>query len=217
MDKGIVTLSRSATDICADYLRSAILSGDFTDGMPLVIDRIAAKLGVSHTPIREAIRRLEAEGFVVYAPRKGATVRRIDASEFEELVGIRYALEPLLLERAVEKTGISGYPVAVAALERWKKKTVAAEMLDAQWAFFHALYAPSGQLRILEIVSANWRHIQRYHQVSWVTSQQIRETDFGFKFRLLEACEKGGKDDALARLDEAIEWGSSLVTTRLAG
>lgn len=216
MDQDIITLSRSATDICADYLRSAILSGDFADGTPLVIDRIASQLGVSHTPIREAIRRLEAEGFLVYAARKGATVRRIDASEFEELVTIRRALEPLLLKRAIENTGTVGFPVAAAGLEEWKTKTSAASMLEAQWAFFHALYAPSGQNRILEIVAANWRHIQRYHQISWVTSDDIHDTDLGLKQRLLDACKKGNKKDALARLEDAIEWGHSMVVAKLA-
>lgn len=216
MVEGIAALSRSATDICADHLRSAILNGDFADGTPLVIDRIATQLGVSHTPIREAIRRLEAEGFLVYAPRRGATVRRIDASEFEELVTIRRALEPLLLERAVEKSEGSGFPEAGAALEKWKKKTAAAEMLEVQWAFFHGLYAPSGQVRILEIVAANWYHIQRYHQISWVASREIRDKDLTLKKRLLDACEKGDREGALARLDDAIEWGRSLVAARLA-
>lgn len=201
--------------IPAYYLRSAIVSGQFADGSALVIDRLASDLGVSHTPIREAIRRLEAEGFLVYAPRKGATVRQVSRSEFDQLVEIRKALEPVALVRAIEMAGDGGFDAAHMALANWKKKQEPARVLEAQWAFFWALYSPSGQNRILELISTNWKHIQRYHQISWINSKEIRQQDLQLKSALLKACQNRSVEESMAALDNSICWGKSLVDAKI--
>jgi len=67
-------------------LRERILSGAYSPGYRLVIDTLAEELGVSTLPIREAIRRLEAEGLVVFRPNAGAQVAPADPALFEEMV-----------------------------------------------------------------------------------------------------------------------------------
>ena len=65
-------------------IRERILSGDYGPGYRVVIDALAAELGVSALPVREAIRRLEAEGLVVFRPNAGAHVAPADPGVFDE-------------------------------------------------------------------------------------------------------------------------------------
>src|SRR5438128_2727742 len=65
-------------------IRERIFNGTYVAGYRLVIDRLARELGISPVPIREAIRRLEAEGWVEYRPNAGAQVASVDASKYEE-------------------------------------------------------------------------------------------------------------------------------------
>jgi DNA-binding GntR family transcriptional regulator len=74
-------------------LRERILSGAYSPGYRLVIDALAEELGVSTLPIREAIRRLEAEGLVVFRPNAGAQVAPADPALFEEMVAGLAVLE----------------------------------------------------------------------------------------------------------------------------
>jgi len=81
------------TDIAHKYIREKILSGAFSAGMPLSSKNLAKECGVSRTPVRDALRQLEAEGLVTIKPRQGASVTSMDLQEFKELCGLRQALE----------------------------------------------------------------------------------------------------------------------------
>jgi DNA-binding GntR family transcriptional regulator len=74
-------------------IRERILNGDYGPGHRLVIDSLAAELGVSALPIREAIRRLEAEGLVLYRVNAGATVATADPAQFGEGMAVLAVLE----------------------------------------------------------------------------------------------------------------------------
>lgn len=77
----------------ADRLRSFILTNQLSPGERLIQDELAKKLGVSRTPIREALNILASEGLVTVSPYKGATVTRLSLSDLEELYCVRFALE----------------------------------------------------------------------------------------------------------------------------
>lgn len=79
----------------ATELRRLILDGTLTPGERLIEDRLAEQLGVSRNPIREAIRMLEAEGFLDVAARRGSFVATLSASQAADLFEVRLALEPL--------------------------------------------------------------------------------------------------------------------------
>ena len=84
---------RSVADHVADALRVAIGEGAFGPGEPLNQVQLAEQFRVSHNPVREAIRRLEAEGLVRVIPNRGAFVAELSADEVEELYDIRIPLE----------------------------------------------------------------------------------------------------------------------------
>ena len=81
------------TDVAYDFMRKRILSGEYPPGHPLLTEALAAVIGVSRTPIRDAIRKLEADGLVTVEPRLGACVKQMEIKEFRDLCDMRLALE----------------------------------------------------------------------------------------------------------------------------
>lgn len=87
----------------ADYLREGIISGRFPRGSKLKQAEIAEQIGTSITPVREAIKLLEAEGFILGTANRGATVAPFDINATEEIVDLRVTLECKLALRAMER------------------------------------------------------------------------------------------------------------------
>ena len=90
-------------DVVFKTLRKAILRGDLQPGERLMEIHLAKRMGVSRTPIREAIRMLELEGLVTMVPRKGATVAKITIGGMQEVLEVRGALDRLAIELACER------------------------------------------------------------------------------------------------------------------
>lgn len=84
-------------------LRDAILNGVFSPGQMLRQDEVAAKLGVSRSPLREALPRLEADGIVVLHPRRGYAVASLEPKEITEVFDLRCLLETELAHRSIQK------------------------------------------------------------------------------------------------------------------
>jgi DNA-binding GntR family transcriptional regulator len=84
-------------------LRDDIVSGALSFGSRLRIDELATRYGVSHMPVREALRELHGEGLVVIEPNRGARVRPIHITFVEDLFDIRSAIETMLARRAAER------------------------------------------------------------------------------------------------------------------
>ena len=81
------------TDIAYDHVRQRILRGDYSPGHALMTETLAAEIGVSRTPVRDALCKLEADGLVDIQPRLGARVKQFDRQEFREMCELRLALE----------------------------------------------------------------------------------------------------------------------------
>ena len=89
-------------DVVFNTLRQAILRGEMEPGERLMEIQLAQKLGVSRTPIREAIRKLELEGLVIMIPRKGAEVAHITEKDMKDVLEVRSTLEDLVVELAIK-------------------------------------------------------------------------------------------------------------------
>ena len=89
-------------DVVFNTLREAILRGDLKPGERLMELQLASSLGVSRTPIREAIRMLQQEGLAVTVPRKGAEVAKMTEKDMEDVLKIREALEILEVQLACD-------------------------------------------------------------------------------------------------------------------
>src|SRR5215510_6858495 len=100
MDSGL-PLKRTIADQVAEVVRQRILTGQFKGGQPIRQEHLAAELGVSRIPLREALKQLAAEGFVTITSHKGAVVAELSVAEAEELFEIRLRLETWLLALAI--------------------------------------------------------------------------------------------------------------------
>ncbi len=90
-------------DVVFNTLRKAILTGELKPGERLMEIHLANKLGVSRTPIREAIRKLELEGLVIMIPRRGAEVAQITEKSLKDVLEVRRALDALCAELACDR------------------------------------------------------------------------------------------------------------------
>ena len=90
-------------DVVFKTLRQAILKGELEPGERLMEIQLAERLGVSRTPIREAIRKLELEGLVLMIPRKGAEVARISENNLRDVLEVRRTLEELAVDLACQR------------------------------------------------------------------------------------------------------------------
>ena len=81
------------SDFAYDYIRKRILNGDFRPGQALMTNVLSVEIGVSRTPVRDALRQLEADGLAMIRPRLGASVKSMGLKEFRDLCGMRLALE----------------------------------------------------------------------------------------------------------------------------
>ena len=90
-------------DVVFNTLRQAILTGELKPGERLMEIHLANKLGVSRTPIREAIRKLELEGLVTMIPRRGAEVAQITEKSMNDVLEVRRAMDALCVELACDR------------------------------------------------------------------------------------------------------------------
>ena len=86
---------RACPNLAYEHLREAIFAGTLAAGSPLRQEEIAARLGVSRLPVREALRRLESEGLVVLRPRRGYVVASLDREEIKDVLDLQATLEAL--------------------------------------------------------------------------------------------------------------------------
>lgn len=98
--KGLTDI-KPLREIIYEHLRQTILDGIIKPGQRLVERDIAEKFNASRTPVREALRILESEGFIEYLPRKGVIVRGFNVKEIEDIYNIRKALECLAVQSAI--------------------------------------------------------------------------------------------------------------------
>src|ERR671937_1247574 len=94
---------RTMAEAALDELREAIVLGELVPGTPLRLEDLAASLGMSISPIREAVRQLEALGLAEHVPHHGAKVVAIDVEELRDLFQVRLAVETMAVRRAAER------------------------------------------------------------------------------------------------------------------
>ena len=90
-------------DVVFNTLRRAILKGELKPGERLMEIALAERLGVSRTPVREAMRKLELEGLVVMIPRRGAQVAKISEKNLRDVLEVRRSLEELAIDLACQR------------------------------------------------------------------------------------------------------------------
>lgn len=143
-----------------DWLRTDILAWRLAPGSRLRQDAIAAEYGVSHIPVREAFRRLEAEGLVSVRPRHGAIVTSLSASEVEELYELRVALECAAMRAVIPRISPEALHRAAAIVDEIDRDPQRWPELNT--AFHLALYREASRPRMFALISSLLRNCERY-------------------------------------------------------
>ncbi len=158
-----------------DVLREAIVSGEFKPGQPLVEMDIAAQLGISRAPLREALQFLSHEGLVEVTPYRGTVVKPLTRTDIEELYSLRSVLETFALQRIIAQN----QPENVAQLRQCYEEMLAAAQvgdlklvnnIDRQ---FHDLLIDLSQHGLL---TATWNTVSlRVRQVMALRNRKNRD------------------------------------------
>lgn len=152
-------------DVVFNTLRHAILRGEMEPGERLMEIQLAQKLGVSRTPIREAIRKLELEGLVVMIPRKGAEVAHITEKDMRDVLEVRCTLEELAVTlacRNVTDERIEELKVANKVFEAAIISKDVVNIVDADVQFHDIIYAMTDNARLIQIINKLREQMYRY-------------------------------------------------------
>lgn len=151
---------RPLREVVASQLRSMILEGELTSGERLVEGHLAALLGVSRNPIREAIRSLEAAGLIEVIPRRGAYVTAIDHDEVNQIQQIRILVEGYAVEQAAMRRTPEGLERIRECLEQGRLATERGDAVTAAgWhREFHLAIEHAARIPCLEQVLNPLRH-----------------------------------------------------------
>ena len=143
-------------ELVCEHIRQAIIDGTFSPGERLMEIQLADEMGVSRTPVREAIRKLELEGFVVMIPRRGTYVANISIKDINDVYEIRICLDVLAAGLAAER-------ITEEELEDLKKLLVEIgthvadynleKIVEVDTAFHDILYTASRNERLRNIIS----------------------------------------------------------------
>jgi len=141
------------------FLREAILRGDYIPGQRLHQRELTERLDMSPTPIREALRLLEAQGFLERVPYKGVYVKEVSPDESEEISVIRSALEGLATKMAVPKLTDEDIVALEALLEQmeesWHQMNLR-RLRRSNYQFHALIYEKSGSRRLCDMIVSLW-------------------------------------------------------------
>jgi len=199
----LVTQPSSRKDIVLGLIRAAIIDGRLPAGSKLDQNEIAATLGVSRMPVREALKQLQAEGLVVVYPYRGVEVAALDTGDIREMFAIRGTLERLAVGKALENLGPADFRKMHEILQAMDA-LVGHEGRGDEWTMlnrdFHAgINYACGWPRLLETIDQFRGNVERY--VRLYISVRGREQSQREHWALLEACE----NNDVARAQAVIE------------
>lgn len=153
----------SRQEAVAATLRGGILRGRITAGARLDIDEIAARHGVSRTPVRDALKQLETEGLVRVLPHRGVVVTRLSAEDVRELFAIRIALERLAVAQAaanISDAELEGLRRMLRRMDRTRIRNQSWTTLNT--SFHDAVHAASRLPRLIEMIRVQRTNVDRY-------------------------------------------------------
>lgn len=207
-------------DVVFNTLRQAILRGELQPGERLMEIQLANKLGVSRTPIREAIRKLELEGLVLMIPRRGAVVAEITEKSLRDVLEVRGSLEELAVELACER-------ISEEEIEELKKSAEAfalslqsgdlTEYAEADVKFHDIIYNATDNQRLVQLLYNLREQMYRY-RVEYLKRAEVHEKLLSEHQYIIEMLEKRNQEEAIAavcrHIDNQVEAVADTIRTK---
>ena len=162
-------------DVVFHTLREAILKGELKPGERLMELQLASKLGVSRTPIREAIRMLELEGLAVTMPRKGAEVAKMTEKDMEDVLQIRRALDELAVGLACDNMNEEKLEQLYKALVRFEESTKSGDVkqiAQTDVEFHDVIYQAADNPKLVNMLNNLREQMYRY-RVEYLKNHKV--------------------------------------------
>ena len=190
-------------DVVFQTLRQAILRGELKPGERLMEVRLAKKLGVSRTPIREAIRKLELEGLVTMIPRRGAEVAQITEKSMRDVLEVRRALEVLAVSLSCDRISGEQIEALKEAAEEFDRSLTLDDVTrtaEADVHFHDIIYRSTDNQRLIQLLSNLGEQMYRY-RVEYLKHREFHpqiSREHKELISYLEAGQKGQAEEKIA-------------------
>lgn len=181
----VAPLARPASAVAAALIRDAITQGRLEPGARLKEENLAAELGLSRTPVREALVLLQSEGLVEAVPNRGAFVRSYDADDLRDMYELRALLEGFAARRAAERISDTQLKALRASCSRFERLVARAgqpttatvrELVRENAVFHDAVLAAAGNERLAVMVRQVVAIPLVYKSYVWYTQDQVRSS-----------------------------------------
>jgi len=202
-----------------ERLREAIIMGELTPGTPLRLEDLARQLGMSISPIREAVRQLEALGLAEHVPHHGAKVMALDVEELRELFAIRLVLEGMAVRRAaalLEPEDEEHARKHLTAYDEARRRGDIRAAVRAHGAFHFALYDAARSAWLLRLIRPAWDSCERYRPVL-LAKGAVQDRHEELDVELLEACATHDPERAVTALHDHLELAADIYAVELKG
>ncbi len=208
VDGNEVVMSTARSDTIVSRISKAladrIIAGDIAAGEKLRQDHIAQEFGASHVPVREAFRRLEAQGLVVSEPRRGVRVAGFGIDDVREVAQIRAALEVLALRNAAPHLTPAILDEAEDATRAQDRAGDVQTWEDANRRFHRLILTPCGMPRLLKAIDDLHATSARFLFSGWRAEWEA-PTDRDHR-AILVALRGGDVDQAAIVLERHVKW-----------
>lgn len=194
-------------DVVFNTLRQAILRGELKPGERLMEIQLANKLGVSRTPIREAIRKLELEGLVLMIPRRGAEVAEITEKSLRDVLEVRGALEELAVDLACDRItneDIQNLKEAAKEFEIALQGGDVTEYAEADVKFHDIIYHATDNQRLIQLLYNLREQMYRY-RVEYLKRKEMHSILLEEHEHIIECIEKRDKQAAKLAISTHVE------------
>lgn len=194
-------------DVVFHTLRQAILKGELEPGERLMEIQLANRLGVSRTPIREAIRKLELEGLVLMIPRKGAEVAKISQKSLKDVLEVRRSLEELAIELACQRMTedeIRELEEAQKAFAAAVEKGEAMSIAETDEHYHDIIYNGTGNIRLVQILN-NLREQMYRFRLEYIKDADKRQVLMAEHEIILKAVRQRKSAEAKSAIREHID------------
>lgn len=205
-----------ATDVAA-LIRQEILAGKMRAGERLVESRLAADLGISRAPVREALKLLRAEGLVAEEPRRGAVVVSLTDADVREIYDVRAALEAhaaRVLARARRSEDAAALRLLVERIEQAASEGDVHDLYDADLAFHTTVLELTGNSRLLEVFNRSVTALRALISLDEHAYRSLADVAHEH-WPLLEVIECGDEEAAARYAEQHVEDGGKHVVDRL--
>jgi DNA-binding GntR family transcriptional regulator len=189
--------------VIATHLREAIISGHFDEDEPIRQDDVAKLFNVSKIPVREALKRLEAEGLVLFQRNKGAVVTRISEPELAQMFEVRVLLEVQAIRLAVPNMTAATFAAAERICSAFLGEEDVGRWSELNWQLHACLYEPAQRPFMVNLIRSIHDKLERYLRMQMSLSEGKQRADQEHR-EIIAACRAGDADHAAALIAEHI-------------